>query len=266
MPIIFFGGGGVSPKMLEVEYKNNKYVRNNFISKLKKIDKVILPDLQYKHVLYYQNAWGQKKFFKPIKKLTLDDMHVERIIKNLDVDKRQKYVVIGHSAGIYCAMEFAKQNPKLVKEIISLDGSWTSVKFCKQRLANWKKKGKKVNLIKTQKELDAIMEKIIKNKDKDAIGRILYHFRYENTKRCINTKYENILKKIKFTIFRDHDSQMKEKIDEQFNEYSLLEHEIMSKLSNKYQIFWQIDAGHGLWFNEMYKEQILNYVKSVVGK
>jgi hypothetical protein len=263
MPIIFFGGAGVSAKMMEVEFKNNKYVKNNFISKLRKIDKVILPDLQYKHVYHYQEPddWGQKKFFKPIRKLELDDMYIEKTIKNLDFDKKKKYIVMGHSDGIYPALEFAKQYPKLVDEIISLDGSWITVKLCKQRLVNWKARGKKVKLIKTQKELDDIMEQIVKSKNKDAMQKILNHKRYEHTKRCIDVKYQDIAKKHKFTIFRDYNSKINEDIDQQFNEYSLLENDIMSKLSKKYQIFWQIDAGHGLWFNELYKEQIINYIK-----
>lgn len=227
MPIIFFGGAGVSVKMMEVEFKDNKYVKNDFISKLKKIDKVILPDLQYKHVYYYLGLCGQKKFYKPIKKITLDDMFIEKTIKNFDFDKKQKYFVIGHSDGIYYVMEFAKQYPELVKEIISLDGSWITTKLCKQRLINWKKRGKKVKLIKTQKELDNVMDKIIKNKDKETIMKILNHKRYEHTKVCIEKKYQNIIKKIKFTIFRDYDSQNK---DRQFNEYALLEHKILSKL------------------------------------
>jgi predicted peptidase len=188
-------------------------------------------------------------------------MYIEKTIKNLNFDKRKKYIVMGHSDGIYFAMEFAKQYPKLVKEIISLDGSWITVKLCKQRLTNWKKKGKIVKLIKIQKELDAIMNKIIKYKDKEAIQKIINHKRYEHTKRCIESKYQNIVKKHKFTIFRDYNSKIKEDINEQFNEYALIEHEIMSKLSKNYQIFWQIDAGHGLWFNKLYKEQIVNYIK-----
>ena len=261
MPIIFFGGAGVSAKMMDVEFDSKKYIKNDFISKLRKIDKVILPDLQYKHVYYYQDLWGQKVFFKPIQKLTLDDMYIERTIKNLNFDKRQKYIVIGHSDGIYPAMEFAKQYPKLVKEIISLDGSWITNKLCEQRLINWKKKGKKVKLIKTQKELDNIMDKIIKNKDKEVIQKILNHKRYEHTKRCMEVKYQNIIKKHKFTIFRDYNSKINDEIDSEFNNYALLENDIMSKLSKNYQIFWQIDAGHGLWFNKLYKEQIINYIK-----
>lgn len=263
MPIIFFGGAGVSAKMMGVEFNNKKYIKNDFIDKLKKIDKVIIPDLQYKHVYYYQNLWGQKKFFKPIKQLMLDDMYIEKTIKNLDFDKRKKYVVMGHSDGIYFAMEFAKQYPKLVKEIISLDGSWITIKLCKQRLINWKKKGKNVKLIKDQKELDDVMDKIIKNKDSNAIQKILEHKRYEHTKKCIIKKYQYIIKKVKFTLFRDYNSKVKDDMDKQFNEYALLENKILSKLSNKYQVFWQIDAGHVLWFNKLYKEQIINYIKCI---
>jgi hypothetical protein len=34
MPIIFFGGAGVSAKMMEVEFNNKKYIKNNFISRV----------------------------------------------------------------------------------------------------------------------------------------------------------------------------------------------------------------------------------------
>ncbi len=93
-------------------------------------------------------------------------------------DKRKKYIIMGHSDGIYFAMEFAKQYPKLVKEIISLDGSWITVTLCKQRLINWKKKGNKVNIINSQKKLDVIMDKIIKEKDWNEILKIMNHKRY----------------------------------------------------------------------------------------
>lgn len=269
MPIIFFGGAGVSTKMMDFEFKNEKYVKNDFISKLKKIDKVIMPDLQYKHVYYYQDEqndpWGQKTFFEPITELMLDDMYIERTIKKLNFNKKQKYIVMGHSDGIYYAMEFAKQYPKSVKEIISLDGSWITIKMCNQRLTNWKNKGKSVELIKTQKELDDVLSDIILNKNMKSIQKILNHKRYDHTKICIESKYENIIKDIKFTLFRDYNSKIKDEIDQEFNEYALLENDILSKSYENYQIFWQIDAGHGLWFNKLYKRQILNYIKCQSG-
>ena len=95
MPILFFGGAGVSAKMINTEWTSKTYIKNNFIDKLKKIDKVIIPDLLYKHVYFYQknNKYNQKKFFKPIKKLRLDDIFIKKTINNLKVDKRKQYIL-----------------------------------------------------------------------------------------------------------------------------------------------------------------------------
>ena len=37
MTIILFGGAIQTKKLMKVEYKNNKYIKNNFIDKLQKI-------------------------------------------------------------------------------------------------------------------------------------------------------------------------------------------------------------------------------------
>ena len=190
----------------------------------------------------------------------MDDIIIEKTINNLDIDKRKKYIVVGMSDGIYYAFEFARQYPKLVKELISLDGSWITRKLCKQRLTNWRNKGKNVKLIKTQKELNILMDEIINGEE--LFSKIMDHTRYDHTIKCIRNSYQDIIKKIKFTLFRDFNGDVKNEIDKQFNDYALLEHEILSKVSNKYQIFWQINAGHALWFNETYKNQIVDYIRS----
>lgn len=263
MTVILFGGLGQTEKLMKVQYIGTKCVKNNFIDKLRKITNVIIPDIKYKHVYHYQKSdpYNQTKFFNPITNLTLDDISIEKTIKNLDIDRKQKYIIMGYSDGIYFAMEFARQYPKLVKEIISLDGSWITVNLCKQRLMNWENKGKKVKLIHSQKNLDLIMSKIVKEKDAESRNKIINHKRYEHTLKCISKKYQNIIKNIKFTIFRDYNSKINDGMDEQFNNYALLENNILLKLSKKYQIFWQIDAGHILWSKEEYKNQILNYIK-----
>lgn len=262
MTIIFFVGQGVTEKAIHTEYKNGKYIKNNFINKLKKITNVIIPDIPYHHIYYYQknDIDGWKARYNKIKKLNLDDIFIQQYIKNLKIDKRKKYIVMGHSDGIYFAMEFAIQYPKLVKEIISLDGSWITNKLCKQRLINWKKRDKKVKLIKKQEELNNLMVNIIENQDNDSIRHIFNHTRFEHTKVCIESNYQNIIKKIKYTSFRNFNSYADNDDDEQFNEYAILENDVLSKLSDIYQIFWQVDAGHGLWFNELYKNQIVNYI------
>lgn len=37
MPILLFGGIGTSRGLLDVQYQNDNYVKNNFIKKLKKM-------------------------------------------------------------------------------------------------------------------------------------------------------------------------------------------------------------------------------------
>ena len=59
----------------------------------------------------------------------------------------------------------------------------------------------------------------------------------------------------KFYIFYNDD-------DKQHNEYAILENDVLSKLSDIYQIFWQVDAGHGLWFNELYKTK--KFIKDIL--
>ena len=86
--LIYDLGAGQSEKLMKVEYKGNKYIKNNFIDKLKKITTVIIPDIKYKHVYHYQknDIYGQTKFFNPIKTLTLDDLSIEKTIKNAEKD------------------------------------------------------------------------------------------------------------------------------------------------------------------------------------
>lgn len=181
--------------MMDIKYNGNKYVRNNFIDELKKISPVIIPDIKYKHIYHYQknDIYKQKKDYYPIKNLTLDDLCIEKTIQELNIDKRKKYIVMGYSDGIYFAMEFALQYPKLVKEMISLDGSWITIKLCKQRLLNWKNNGTNKTYINSQKKLDLIMNDVIVNKNTESLNKIMNHKRYEHTKKCINKKYQNII-------------------------------------------------------------------------
>lgn len=265
MPIILFTGAGQSKRLIEVEYKNNKFVKNNFIDKLRKITSVTIPDIKYKHVYYYQknDQYKQVKYFDPITKLTLNDISIEKTIKNLKFNKNKKYIVMGYSDGIYFAMEFAKQYSKQTKEIISLDGSWITVDLCKQRLANWKKNGKKVKSITKQKELDTIVKRLKEEMLNSDRKKIMNHKRLEHTNKCIRSKYQDLIKKHKFTLFRDYVANPKNNIDLQYNDYVLREHEILSKYK-KYKVYWMLNASHTIWSNEIYKNIILDYVKSNV--
>lgn len=188
---------------------------------------------------------------------------MKKTINSLDINKKKKYIVIGFSDGIYFALEFARQNPKNIIEIISLDGSWVSVKMCKNRLLNWKKRNNKHQTIQSQKHLDNILKNIIEKKEMSFIKLIMNHKRKEHTEKCIKYKYENIIKKHKFTLFRDFNSNTQKFFDLEYNNYSIIENNILKSLSKNYQIFWMIDGSHMFWTNEMYKNQLYNYIKNI---
>jgi adenylate kinase family enzyme len=267
MPIIFFVGQGVTLKSINYEYKNGKYVKNNFIELLKKLDEVIIPDISYHHVYYYQKTdfVGWKDRYNVVDNININDIYITKFIENLKVNNKQKFILMGHSDGIYFAMEFARQYPNLVKHIISLDGSWISTKLCKQRLHNWEKQGKKVKTIKTQYELDELVNKIKFEDNNDIyIKQILDHTRLEHTNECIKNNYENIIKQIDYTIFRDFNGTVDNDINKQFNEYAVEEHNILLNLSDKYRIYWLVNATHDIWFDNLYKKQILEQIQSII--
>lgn len=236
MQIIFFTGAGITPSMVD----------KKFISELEKIYRIIIPDLKYKYVYYEKDV-----------KLNIDDIDIIKTIKKIKFNKKEQYIVIGHSDGIYFAMEFSRQNPKNIKEIISLDGSWITIKMCNQRLENWKNKNKIVKLITNKEELNDI------SLQPDMAKKIMDHKRYEHTLRCIKNKYENIIKNINFTCFRDFNGVINSPIDEQFNTYALLEDGILEKKSSKYKIFWLVNAGHNVWSRKKYRNQIINYINQL---
>lgn len=78
--IIIFTGTGQSHKLFNYNFINNKYVKNNLVTKLKQFAKVIIPDIKYKNIYHYQknDIYKQSKFFEPIKNLSLDDLNIEK--------------------------------------------------------------------------------------------------------------------------------------------------------------------------------------------
>jgi hypothetical protein len=70
--IIFFPGQGASKKVVRYEYKNDKFIKNDFIDKLNKIDKVYIADIPYVNVHYYEK--DGKLMYEPIDELLLEDL------------------------------------------------------------------------------------------------------------------------------------------------------------------------------------------------
>lgn len=164
-------------------------------------------------------------------------------------------------------MEFYRQYPQLTRHIISLDGSWITKKLCHWRLEEWHKRGKIVNPIETQTELNKIMDRIKYDFNLRDLDRIVRHTRYDHTIQCIEQNYQEIIpQSIELTVFRDYNSVIKEEIDQLFNNQAIEEHNILSSINKNYNIFWLIDAGHGIWFNKLYKKQIIKYIECIVHK
>lgn len=102
--------------------------------------------------------------FKPISKLLLNDLDLFSITeKNYQLVKNlpKPFSLIASSHGIYFAFALAYLYPKIIKNIVSLDGSWITSKLCKLRLSNWKKNNKIVKSITSQQKLDDIMSIMI---------------------------------------------------------------------------------------------------------
>ena len=263
MTIIFFPGLGASKKVVKYIHVNNKAVKNNFIDKLNKIDKVYIADAPYVNVHYYSHS---KSMYEPINKLSIDDLDLFKITQKIyeQVKQYKKFTLIASSHGIYFAFAFAYLYPKYVKNIISLDGSWITKELCKTRLDNWKKKGKIVKEIKTQKELDDIITNIKTQKDNEKyIQMIMSHVRLKHTQDCIEYNFAKLIKKIDYYVFRDFNSNINDEIYKEFNTNAMNEHNLLIN-NKKYHIYWMIDGSHLIWEQENYKNLILSVVKNVI--
>jgi hypothetical protein len=256
MTIIFFPGIGASKKVVKYSYKN-------FYDKLNKIDKVYIADISYVNVHYYGYS---KKMYEPIKNLSIDDLDLFKITEKIykQVKQYKKFTLIASSHGIYFAFAFAYLYPKYVKNIISLDGSWITKELCKMRLDNWKKKGKIVKEIKTQKELDEIITNIKTQKDNNKyIQHIMDNVRLKHTKDSIKYNLAKIIDKINYIVFRDFNSNNDDEINKEHNMNAMKEHTLLLNKKN-YHIHWCIDGTHMIWEKDNYKNLILGVIKSVI--
>lgn len=79
------------------------------------------------------------------------------------------------------------------------------------------------------------------------------HVRYVHTLDCIKYKFEDVIKKIDYTVFRDfNELSVKnglsiESADKDFNNNVIDEHIILKDNKYMYNVFWLINAGHNVW-------------------
>jgi len=265
MTIIFFHGLGSSKKQLNYAYKDNKYIKSDFIKQLQKIDDVYIPTIPYTNVYYYGEHKQMSKLYEPLEYLDYNDLmldkYITKLYKSLDkTNMKQPYILLASSHGIYYACEFFRQYKDKVKCIVSLDGSWITNKLNKKRLSNWKKKGKIIPKINNQKTLDDIMDKIKNEKDNSVYIQMIFDYvRGIHTKFAIKQNYEKL--NVSFITFRDYESNPKDN----FNEHNinvLEENKILSKYSN-HLIYIMLDASHAIWTNDNYKNTIIKTIKTL---
>jgi len=265
MTIILFHGLGSSKKQLDYVYKDNKYIKNDLVKQLQKIDNVYIPMIPYTNVYYYGQDKQMSKMYDQLDYLEYDDLmldkYITKLYKSLDKTKyKAPYILMASSHGIYYACEFARQYKDMVKCIVSLDGSWITNRLNKKRLLSWKKKGKIIPKINNQKSLDSIMDKIKNEKNNSMYIRMIFDFvRDIHTKFVIKKKYEKL--NVPFITFRDYESNPKDDIIE-YNNNVLEENKILSKYSN-HIIYILLDASHIIWTNDNYKNTIIKTIKTL---
>ena len=265
MTIILFHGLGSSKKQLSYTYNNNKYIKNDFVKQLEKIDNVYIPKIPYTNVYYYGQDKQMRQMYEAIENLDYNDLlldlYITKLYKSLDKTKyKPPYILMASSHGIYYACEFARQFLNKVKCIVSLDGSWITNKLNKKRLLNWKKKGKIIPKINNQKELDDIIYKIKNEEDNSKYIRIIFDYvRDIHTKVVMKKNYEKL--NIPFITFRDFNSNPQN--DNEMIEYNnniIEENKILEKYNN-HIIYTLLDASHIIWTKENYKNTIIQTVK-----
>jgi len=267
MTIIIFPGLGVSVKRFNYDYdeKTKKYKPSYFMKKLKQITNVFVVDRPYVNTNYYKD--NTDSMYDSINSIPLDSINLDTAIKNMykNLDKKKykaPYIVLGHSHGIYYAIEFARQYPNKTKCIISLDGSWITNELCQIRLDNWKDKGKIVEEIKNQSQLDIMLNNIKKDGNTNSLMNSIV---YNRTSYCMKHHFENITKKIEFIIFRDFNSntlsldKTTDDMNKNFNNLAIKEYDIL-KNNKYYKHFWLLDAGHNVMEHPIYRKQIIDYI------
>jgi pimeloyl-ACP methyl ester carboxylesterase len=270
MTFILFPGLGGSQHVWQNYYddKINKLVKIDILSPLQKLGKVFVHSIPYSSVSYYDTKHHiNKQLFKPFDgTLLLEDMQLDKYVKKLydQLDKElypPPYVPIGHSHGIYYAVEFARQYAKECRFVVSLDGSWLSKELLEKRLKNWRDKKKVVTVIENQEQLDDIVNKLKKERESNIyIEQIMNYIRYSHTMYAIQNNFEKL--PVELLIFRDIFELPVTDVDKEFNNNAVAESAILEKAnSGMVKTIWMPNATHHIWFKEDYLRLVMENIK-----
>jgi hypothetical protein len=265
MTIILFHGLGSSKKQLNYIHQDNKYIKNDFVKQLQKLDNVYIPTIPYTNIYYYGQDKQMSKLYEPLDYLNYDDLmldkYITKLYKMLEQSKyKAPYILMASSHGIYYACEFARQYKNMVKYIVSLDGSWITNKLNNNRLLSWRKKEKIIPKINNQKTLDNIIDKIKNEEDNSIYIKMIFDYvRGTHTKFVIKKNYEKL--NVPFITFRDYETNPKGEFIE-YNNNVLKENKILSKYNN-HIIYILLDGSHIIWTNDNYKNTIIKTIEKL---
>lgn len=86
-----------------------------------------------------------------------------------------------------------------------------------------------------------------------------------HTKYCIKNNFDKLVDKTNYIVFRDFNSNCNIELNSEFNNNALAEHNIFAnKDIDTYKIFWLVDSTHDIWLKKIYKNQIVNYMESLI--
>ena len=263
---IIFPGNMTTRKHFQVNYIGNKSLNNsNFIPELKKLGKVYFVEPNWNNLSYYDknNIW--KHFYHKNIDFTLDDLNIEKYCTKVYTDIKDfkgKFVLIGHSIGLYWVYYFSQKYSSRCLFNFILDGSLISPKILKERKSKidkyYKKENITINAVLKIKN-DEILELIRKSKlyDINAVEKLQGICKlYIIGKMKINVK----TLKVKIILFRnlnfEKNDNLKKNID---NEEYLFKHN-----PAKYRTIYFVNKSHFPHWCHDSREIILNTIKSYI--
>jgi DNA topoisomerase-1 len=265
--ILYFNHIDDTPMSSYMKYDdiNKTYIYDDFFDTLKNKYDIIIPDIKHHHVFQYskndqqhRSAFGWPLKYDKIDSLSFEDLDSTNVIQKIhtSLNANRKYILMAHGDGIYLAMEFIRLYPYLVDKVISLNGSWIASDICKDI---------PIRLIKDQNELTDIFNNVRVSTDNEIYcNRIIDHIQSNCIAKCIQYKYENLIKNINFISFKTFHESVFQPNRRLYNENLCIEHQILLNIDNhqyNYQAIFMINAPYYMWHATRYEIIISHFLK-----
>jgi len=267
-----FPGFGVSKKGWNYYFENDKKIKTNFISKLKKMGQIYFHEPLYHNIKYYDGSDNSKFLY---------DNNIDFIKENFDVikecdkvyqeikDFNGMFIPIGHSIGSYFVYCFEQKYSSKCLFSVIIDGSpigpieqtLDDKKFLYPKIEKYQKYDvQKINMLK---------KKVYEN-DKKAANKLLNIALYNIFSYKKITYKAKKFKKPLIGFYniriRDDDNKKKLKMDHKFNVSRTKEIDHFKKYNTNYLAITFINKTHCPQFIEESKDIILDNIKLLINK